>query len=74
MDELLKELQKEQPDPDVINGLACDLFITREGRVNRAAVSEFSAYAPCKIYPVEQDSFGWLIGGITYSDKRFTFG
>lgn len=74
MEELLKELQKEQPDPDVINGLACDLFITHEGRVNRAAVSEFSAYAPCKIEPLERDGFGWLTARITYSDKQFMFG
>lgn len=74
MDELLKEMQKETPDEDVINGLACSLFITSGGGINLAQVNEFEKYAPCKIYPVEKDSFGWLIGGIDYNDKNFTFG
>lgn len=74
MEELLNELRKETPDEDVINGLACSLFITTGGHVNKAQISEFEAYAPCKIYPVERDSFGWLIGGIKYNDKQYTFG
>jgi len=74
MEELLKAMQAEKPDEDVINGLACNLFITPYGEINRAQINEFEKFAPCKIYPVERDSFGWLIGGIKYNDKKFTFG
>ena len=87
MDELLKALQEAMALPaegddgsptallaDKINGLACELFITDKGRVNRAQVSEFEKYAPCKIFPLERDSFGWTVGGITYNGRTFSFG
>ena len=87
MDELLKALQEAMTLPnqgdegsptallaDQINGLACELFITDGGHINRAQVNEFEKYAPCKIFPVERDSFGWLVGGITYNGRTFTFG
>jgi hypothetical protein len=89
MDELLKALQEanalpEPPMPDGerdltpeetrISGLACTLFIRNNGRINYAQVNEFEKYAPCKIYPVEQDSFGWLIGCIQYNDRKYYFG
>jgi hypothetical protein len=74
MDALLKELQKENPDPDNVNSLACALFITTEGRPNFAQMNEFERYAPCKIFCAERDSYGWLIGGIKYNGKKYYFG
>jgi hypothetical protein len=72
MDELLKALQ--EGDEEKIDCLACSLLITSGGQINRAQVNEFEKYAPCKIFPIEQDSFGWLIGGIRYNDKTYLFG
>lgn len=72
MDELLKALQ--DGDEDRVNELACILFIDREGHHNRVEINKFQSYAPCKIFPLERDSFGWLIGGIKYGDKIFSFG
>lgn len=72
MEELLKALQAN--DEELVNELACKLFITREGHHNRVEINKFESYAPCKIFPLEQDSFGWLIGGIKYGDKTFSFG
>ena len=89
MEELLKALQKANslPQPDMmdeeraptpeeeeIDSLACGLFITNQGRVNYAQVNEFEKYAPCKIGPAEQDSFGWLMGYIKYGDRKYYFG
>lgn len=72
MDELLDALRKE--DEARIAILANELFITREGRCNYAQMNEFERYAPCKIVKLEGDSFGWLVGGIKYNDKTYSFG
>jgi hypothetical protein len=72
MDELLKALQ--QGDEERVNALACDLFITNEGKCNWVEMNAFERYAPCKIVPLERDSFGWLIGGIKYNDRTFAYG
>lgn len=72
MEELLNALQAGNEDR--INDLACQLFIDRHGHPNRVEISKFQAFAPCRIFPLEQDSFGWLIGGIKYGDKVYSFG
>lgn len=84
MDELLKALQEANSISEnsieeakkciVIDGLACDLFITELGQPNMAQINEFEKYAPCKIGPAEQDSFGWLIGYIRYNGRTYYFG
>lgn len=61
-------------EEDVINGLACEIFITSAGRINYCEVNAFEKYANCKITPAEQDSFGWLIGRITYGGRKYYFG
>jgi len=72
MDELLKALQ--EGDKDKVNNLACSLLITHDGQINRPQMNEFERYAPCMIFPIEKDSFGWLIGGIKYNGKTYSFG
>jgi hypothetical protein len=72
MDELLKALQKG--DEERINRISCELFITEDGRINFVEINVFERYAPCTIFPIEYDSFGWLIGGIRYNDKVYSFG
>ena len=58
----------------VIDGLASEIFITLKGRVNYSEVNAFERFANCKITPAEQDSFGWLIGCITYGSRKYYFG
>lgn len=72
MDELLDALYKG--DKEAVNRLACDLFITKDGRCNWANISVFQAYAPCRIFALERDSCGWLIGGINYNGTIYSFG
>lgn len=72
MEQLLVALQTG--DEDKVNELACELLITSSGQINRAQVSEFEAYAPCKVVCLERDSFGWLVGGIKYGNKTYSFG
>lgn len=57
----------------VIDGLACEIFITK-GRINYCEVNAFEKYANCRITPAEQDSFGWVIGRITYGGRKYYFG
>lgn len=72
LQQLLKALQ--EGNKDAVRGLADELFITSSGQANLLAMNEFERYAPCRIYAVERDSFGWLIGCIAYNDKKFYFG
>lgn len=72
MNELLEALQKG--DEEKVNELACGLFITHDGNINRPQMNEFERYAPCHIFPIEKDSFGWLIGGIRYNNEVYSFG
>jgi hypothetical protein len=90
MEALLKALQKANslpkpveingegreatPEEDQINSLACGLFILNSGRPNYAQMNEFEHYAPCKIFCAEQDSFGWLMGGIKFYGRTYYFG
>lgn len=84
---LLMALQQanSQPEPpkneerettleeDVINSLACELFIVG-GQNNRVEMSAFEAYANCKFVCLERDSFGPLIMGIKYGGRTYSYG
>ena len=59
---------------NLVNLIACDLFITGRGQPNRVEINAFEKYAPCKIGPGEQDGTGWLTGVINYNGKQFIFG
>jgi hypothetical protein len=72
MDELLAALKAG--DEEKVNYIACGLFITEHGRCNWDAISKFEEFAGCRIYPVEKDCFGWLIGGILFEGKEFCWG
>jgi hypothetical protein len=88
MEELLKALQAANAlpkPPDIENraytpaealvcSLANTLFITPGGQINKPQVNEFEKFAPCRIYPVDGDSFGWLVGCICYNDRKYYFG
>lgn len=72
MEDLIKALDSE--DGEKINELACDLFITNGGGCDWKKIKEFESMASCRIFPVERDSFGWLVGGIFYKGKTWTYG
>lgn len=61
-------------EEDVINSLACELFITGEGYNNRVEMNAFEAYANCKFVCLERDSFGPLIMGIKYGGRTYSYG
>lgn len=64
----------DQGEEDVVDSIATDIFITPNGGAWIERIRAFETFADCKIYPGEEDSFGWLIGVIKYKDKEFTFG
>lgn len=73
MDELFEAVKAG--NQEAIYNLACEHFITNEGRCNWANINAFERDHPeCKIVPLEKDSFGWLIGGIKYEDKTYSYG
>lgn len=61
-------------DVEEVNNIACALFITDTGGCDWGIMKRFEEYADVKIYKVESDSFGWLVGGIKFRNREFTFG
>jgi hypothetical protein len=63
----------DNPDvTDAIN-LAEDILITGMGGVNWRAVDILSQHG-YGVFPMEQDTFGWLIGGISTNKGILMFG
>jgi hypothetical protein len=56
-----------------ISDLACELFITNSGKCNGDTIAEAGKHG-INIFPVEQDRFGWLIGGIGTKKGIITYG
>ena len=57
------------------SSLADDAFVTSDGQVNWDNITEFCKInKSCEVYPIEQDKFGWLIGGIKTLKGTITFG
>jgi hypothetical protein len=69
---LLEALQKG--DEKLVESLANELFITNSGACNYVEMNAFERYANCRIVCLERDTFGWLVGGIKYGGKTYTFG
>jgi len=61
-------------DEETIETLACAHFITSEGRCNWTNIVAFEGFSGCHISALEKDSFGWLIGGIKYEGKVYSYG
>jgi hypothetical protein len=59
---------------DKIGELASGLFITNGGHCNWDNIKKFEEMATCDIFSIERDSFGWLIGGIKYEGKIYSYG
>jgi len=56
-----------------ISDLACQLFITQSGACNGDAIAEVGNYG-ISIFPLEQDRFGWLMGGIETKKGIIAYG
>lgn len=70
-----KDVERESTlEEDVINSLACELFITNAGQNNRVEMSAFEAYANCKFVRLESDGFGPLVMGIKYGGRTYSYG
>lgn len=72
--DMMSEDRESTPEEDLINHLACDLFVTSKGQLNHPQVNEFERYAPCKISICERDNFGPLMCCIKYGNRRYYFG
>jgi hypothetical protein len=72
MDDLLAALILA--DEEKINDLACRRFITSCGGCDWEAIRKFEELSNCRIFPLEKDSFGWLIGGISFQGRIFSYG
>lgn len=57
-----------------IVGLACEMFITSDGRTDYTAIRNFERESGCRVGPGEVDSFGWLSGVIYTKAGKIVFG
>lgn len=74
-EEMVKLLEAlKAGDKEEIEALASGYFITNGGACNWKNMKAFEEFSGCKIFPLEKDSFGWLIGGIKYEEKIYSFG
>lgn len=60
---------------DEIEGLCNELFITNSGSCDWKNMKAFEDALPgSKIVALETDSFGWLVGGIKYEERIYSYG
>lgn len=59
---------------DEIGSLADSLLISEGGQLNHENIAFVRDVGYFGVFPVERDSFGWLIGGIQTSKGVITFG
>jgi hypothetical protein len=64
----------DHPNVSIIEHMLDELFITAGGHLNHDARDEFRIAYPYELYPVEQDRFGWVLGGLTTSKGTIVFG
>jgi hypothetical protein len=72
MDELLR-LLKEGTNTELIQELACAVLIESDGHPawDNMEILRSNGYP---VVPVEQDRFGWLLGGIETSNGLIIYG
>jgi hypothetical protein len=73
MDHLVCLLRDVNAPLGVIQKLLCEILITPEGSVNWEAKDELESYG-FWVYPVERDSFGWVVGAVETDRGVITFG
>lgn len=65
---------KDHPLVSQIAVLLEDIFITAGGHMNFDAKDRFMIDYGYELYPVEQDRWGWIIGGLITCKGTITFG
>ena len=85
MNELIRLLQEFENNTEIlygeneyisdstIEGVASTILIDEEGKCNWENVNILSNHG-FSVIPIEQDSFGWLIGGILTKKGIITYG
>lgn len=58
----------------LINDLCLELFLTKDGKVDRERIKAFCDYSGATIFSTENDPTGSLIGWIRYNKKIFFYG
>ena len=66
-------LTHDYPEVREITDLANKYLITDKGECNWYNINSLKS-AGLDIFPVEQDSFGWMLGGITTSKGVIVYG
>lgn len=62
-------------DTELVNELASGTLICNDGGCNWTTINELERQLPgLKVVALEKDSFGWLVGGIKYEGKVYSYG
>lgn len=64
----------DHPVIPIIVRMLEELFITAGGHMNFDAKDVLMANYGYELYPVEQDSWGWVVGGLLTCKGTITFG
>ena len=64
----------DHPNVPIIEHMLSELFITAGGHINYDAKDDLLRIHGYGLYPVEQDGFGWVIGGLSTSKGTIIFG
>jgi len=71
------EEQEYLPNEDCFiqeaSSLATELFVTDEGSCNNENIIKFRKYG-YNVFAIEQDRFGWILGGINTDKGIITYG
>jgi len=59
---------------DEICGMANEHFINANASNNWTNIKAFEEFSGAKIVCLERDSFSWLVGGIKYDGKMYSYG
>lgn len=65
--------ESDHPAVSLIEGLLCELLITKGGNVDWDAKDELESHG-FRLYPLEQDRWGWIIGAVITEKGDITFG
>jgi hypothetical protein len=69
----LRSYESGDIEESAVSPLATDALVTGDGRCNWSAISEVKNNG-FDVFPLERDSFGWLVGGIKTRRGIVAFG
>lgn len=65
---------EDHPNVEIIGILLETVFITPGGNINLDARDTLRDTYGYELYPVEQDTWGWIVGGLRTKKGTITFG